>query len=698
MLGLMDETRRVVEPETRPAPRGERLDQYVGPPDQVLQDGVTLGRAEVERDAALACAHVEQQPRGLRTRDVVDERRHGARHVGHLGRLDAHDRGARVGHCPGRLGTGHRPCQVQDLEPLQRQRPVGPGGARGRRRGARRSGEHIIGVLTEARRPTEADHGACRSPCEWTGVAHRAIREHWVVDVVPEVPYGELRAVDDLVGPGHRRDQQDLRTRRLEQLRLGLGQTELLDHLLEPLVLRDRLSPVVEHRGVRDPVLVARRVVAVALLVDPVHQAAGERSHRVPEQVGDADEAVLARPPQLDVQASRPHSSARALDGRRSQWRCQHTALRRLQDRALRGDVDVLAEAAGGPLAEGQESAGGGVGRSVQERLRDAGTDRRAVGVSRHRQLAPGGQHRQIGRRPVSLGTGRAERADRHGHQRRVRLPQRGQVDGHCTRLQHHVGVASEAEQLGAPRIAAEIDDDAALAPIPAVEHQGPLGVLDPTSERWAPARTGTVGRLDEDDVGAQAGQRVAGQLPSLVGQIEHTVRREHVEFPLEVGRPDDPPRGRTHVPVTRSTLVPPTDSSRRSHIRHGRRGALWVERGRSGDGGLRPACSPGPRHRGQSSSGSTSLADADRCGRPGGHHSAGRELGGATPRRTRATARPRPTVSRCRTSASSMTCSPHADSQSVGFRTASRRTRRRDVYFALPAEMGCQSNWCLVG
>ena len=79
--------------------------------------------------------------------------------------------------------------------------------------------------------------------------------------------------------------------------------------------------------------------------------------------------------------------------------------------------------------------------------------------------------------------------------------------------------------------------------------------VIDPASERWQPTRTRTASRFDQDHVGAQTGQRVPGKLATLIGHIEHPVRREHVQPPIR--RSDDPTRRRTTC-RSAATVVPP--------------------------------------------------------------------------------------------------------------------------------------------
>ena len=183
------------------------------------------------------------------------------------------------------------------------------------------------------------------------------------------------------------------------------------DDALQPLVLLDRLAAVVELVGVVEPVLVARRLVAVALLVDPVHEPAAERAHRRAEQERDRGVAVLARPEELDVEPARLHAAALALRLGAAEGHGQHVALRGLQHRPLRRHRHVLAEAAVGPLGQGHHGAGGGVGAGVEEGLGHDGADRRPVVVTGHGQLAAGGHDRQVGGGPAGLRTRLAERA-----------------------------------------------------------------------------------------------------------------------------------------------------------------------------------------------------------------------------------------------------------------------------------------------
>ena len=114
----------VVEVEGRPPTWRERLDDDVGPAHEIVEDVAPEGLAQVETDAALAGRHVEQQPRGVVARRVLDERTDGAGHVEVVAGLDAHDRRTEVGHHPGRRRPGHRPGQVEDVEPVQRRPPL----------------------------------------------------------------------------------------------------------------------------------------------------------------------------------------------------------------------------------------------------------------------------------------------------------------------------------------------------------------------------------------------------------------------------------------------------------------------------------------------------------------------------------------------------------------------------------------------
>ena len=386
----------------------------------------------------------------------------------------------------------------------------------------------LVGVLAEPRRPTEVDlrHGA-GAPPRARGV-DRDLGERLVLHVVEVVAGRELRAGVDVVGRGHRGDQQDLVARRLEQLGLRPRRAELADDVLQALVLLDRLATVVEHVGVVEPVLVPRRLVAAALLVDPGHQPLRERTDRRAEQEGHRHEAVLARPQQLDVETTGLDAAAGPLSRRPAERHGQRVALRRLHHRALGRDLDVLAASARRPLGQGNRGADGGVSAGVEERLGDGRAHWRPVVVAGHRQLAPGRLHGEIGGRPCGLRAGRAERRDRHRDERRVGGPQGGQVDRDGPALEHDVGACTQLGEHGLALGRLEIGDDAALGAIPSPERERALGIDDVSRVRPAAATRAAARRLDEDDVGPEAGEDVGGQVAPVIGQVDDPVGLEH--------------------------------------------------------------------------------------------------------------------------------------------------------------------------
>ena len=87
----------------------------------------------------------------------------------------------------------------------------------------------------------------------------------------------------------------------------------------------------------------------------------------------------------------------------------QDVALGGQQHRALRRHVHVLAASAALPLGEGDERAARGVTGGVEEGLGLRGAHGRTVGVAGEHELAAGGEHREVGRRPGGLRAGGAE-------------------------------------------------------------------------------------------------------------------------------------------------------------------------------------------------------------------------------------------------------------------------------------------------
>ena len=204
---------------------------------------------------------------------------------------------------------------------------------------------------------------------------------------------------------------------------LVLVAEEVGEDLLEPLVLGDRLPPVVEHDAVVDPVLVPGGLVAEALLVDPLHQAPGEGPMEEPNRnVTDTWPSLQGHSSWILVSSplSRTPPATRLARPELPGWREQE-GLAGHAVALLGGEVDVLAPArVVVPLVQRHQGGAGGVGGGVEEGLGHAHPQRRAVLVAgQGHGPRRGGQH-QVAVGPARLGAVGAEGGDREVHERRV--------------------------------------------------------------------------------------------------------------------------------------------------------------------------------------------------------------------------------------------------------------------------------------
>ena len=191
-------------------------------------------------------------------------------------RLDPDHRGAEVGHHPRRGRAGHRPRQVEHLETLERR------GARAWPLAAGTSGRQLLAsrrtssvcspsrgarprrtcgtALERHHGPGACDRDARRAPRRRRRRSSRGPRTAGCAARRAGVATGAISRI--------------LSHAASSSSALVLRRAELADDVLQPLVLLDRLATVVEHVGVVEPVLVPRRLVAAALLVDPRPSAA----------------------------------------------------------------------------------------------------------------------------------------------------------------------------------------------------------------------------------------------------------------------------------------------------------------------------------------------------------------------------------------------------------------------------------------
>ena len=187
--------------------------------------------------------------------------------------------------------------------------------------------------------------------------------------------------------------------------------------------------------AVADPVDVPHRLVAGPALAGQLHEAGAVGADRVAEGVHDRDEAVGRRVHELQLPRPGPQPTADALHVGVPVGAVDRGGNGRHHRRPLGRHVDVLAAAGAGALVQGQQRAARRLGAGVEPRLGHRGAHRRPVGVAGERQRARGGQDRQVGRRPVRLGAGAAERRDRDVDEGGVELRQLVGIEPVRTRL-----------------------------------------------------------------------------------------------------------------------------------------------------------------------------------------------------------------------------------------------------------------------
>ena len=326
--GLTSRSVVVVEPPGPHGPGAERLDDHVGPAAPGPRStGRASGRSRSSVSPSLPAFTVVEQAASVS--GPASSSTNGARPRAasrRCRRLDPHDGGAVVGEHPGGDRAGHRPTEVEHLEARQRRgsrggrRPVTVSGraAAAASAGACRLGQDLGGVLADGRRGPSGRSGVAESagprPCRGGPPARRA------PDRRPPASSRARRAAGwrRRRRRRDRRDQHPALERRREQLGLGLGGREGDDARPAPArTPRAAPSPRAERHGVADPVLVPRGLVAEALLVHPLHEAAGEGTDGRAEQEGDRDVAVRARPTPCGCRGRRSSTPppARAASG-----------------------------------------------------------------------------------------------------------------------------------------------------------------------------------------------------------------------------------------------------------------------------------------------------------------------------------------------------------------------------------------------
>ena len=159
-----------------------------------------------------------------------------------------------------------------------------------------------------------------------------------------------------------------------------------------------------------------------------------------------------------------------------------------------------------------------------------------AVVVAGEAHLAAGGDHGEVGGLPVGLRPVGPERADRRHDERRV---QPGQLLGRQPQLRQatwtegldqDVGPGDERAELLAAVFVLEVEDHRALAPVVTPEEQRGLAVgpFPVDGERADPPGGRPARRFDQDHLGPEERQQLAGQLTAVVGQVENSVWSQH--------------------------------------------------------------------------------------------------------------------------------------------------------------------------
>src|SRR5579885_2783366 len=123
---------------------------------------------------------------------------------------------------------------------------------------------------------------------ERTGIGDPAA-EFGMFEGAPVAARFELRTLHHFLDRRDRRHQKAALHRKLEQLRLGVAAREVHHDLLDALELAERLGAAEQLIAERDPVLVARRLIAEAARANIFHQLAREDAERRTEQEGERD-------------------------------------------------------------------------------------------------------------------------------------------------------------------------------------------------------------------------------------------------------------------------------------------------------------------------------------------------------------------------------------------------------------------------
>ena len=406
----------------------------------------------------------------------------------------------------GEWGSGD-PRQVGHLEPGQgpiRRGAVGQRlGGRELRWGTGPLARHLGSVLTRIR--GQAERGKRGALGE-----HEAPRKPEAVDLIPEVTSRELRAVEHITQGVDRAHQQRILQAAFDHLGFRLSQAEGGDVLHQLLDDADTLLAALQEQGEVHPVLVQHVVVAEALGVHPGQEPLHHRPDHRPEGDGDDHVTVLAWVDRAQHQVAEAHPARFPLHLFEARRGVEDGRQGGLADGLLRRQIDVLAAAAAGTMLQRHGRRDGGLRAGMQPGLGNADAHRRAVAVAGHRQLAAGGEQRQIRGAPADFRAGLAPRCDVHCDELRIGLSQRIQIDVEWRRVvvEHYVrGGCQSGHLIGVGRC------HGALAAVVGVMRVSP----------WPTAR-----RFHHHHIGAELGQQVAREPAALVCQIQHPIRTKH--------------------------------------------------------------------------------------------------------------------------------------------------------------------------
>ena len=202
--------------------------------------------------------------------------------------------------------------------------------------------------------------------------------------------------------------------------------------------------------------------------------------------------------------------------------------LERAGHRGLEAHVDVLAATGGVAGEERAHHAHGREDARLVVGLEAERAQRRAVAMAVHEHHAAHRLRDRVRSAPGAVRPRLPEGRDRGDDEPRVQRaePERGQRAGRLG-LDHDVGPRGQPTQspgaLGPP----PVERDAALAGVVEPEEEASLRVLDALPEGWDGAQWRALRRLDQDDVGAEAGEELPRERALLIGEIEDAHPRQ---------------------------------------------------------------------------------------------------------------------------------------------------------------------------